>query len=98
MTIRLRDKDGLMIGKASDKPILVTHVYTVEYPDVNKSSVAANDTVENIFAQVDGKGDRHVLFEDIIDYINYGSEVNQQDAFITTKNGKKIRMDKTKGW
>jgi hypothetical protein len=52
VTKRLRDKDGLPIGKANDNRILDTRMYQVEYPDGHKASLAANAIAENMFAQV----------------------------------------------
>lgn len=98
VTKRLRDKDGLPIGKANNNPILDTRMYEVEYPDGHKASLAANAIAENMFAQVDDEGNRHVLFEEIVDHRTDGSEVKQQDAFITTHNGNKRRRETTKGW
>jgi hypothetical protein len=98
VTRRLRDKDGLPIGKANKNPILDTRMYEVEYPDGHKASLAANAIAENMFAQVDDEGNRHVLFEEIVDHRTDGSEVKQQDAFITTRNGNKRRRETTKGW
>jgi hypothetical protein len=53
---------------------------------------------ENMFAQVDDEGNRHVLFEEIIDHRTDGTEVKQQDSFLTTRNGNKRRRETTKGW
>jgi hypothetical protein len=86
VTKRLRDKDGLPIGMADNNPILDTRMYEVEYPDGHKASLAANAIAENMFAQVDDEGNRHVLFEEIIDHRADGSEIKQQDAFTTTRN------------
>jgi hypothetical protein len=98
VTKRLRDKDGLPIGKANDNPILDTRMYQVEYSDGHKASLAANAIAENMFAQVDAEGNRHVLFKEIIDHRTDGSELNQQDAFITTRSGTKRRRETTKGY
>jgi hypothetical protein len=95
---RLKDKDGLPIGKANNNPILDTRMYEVEYKDGHKASLAANAIAENMFAQVDDEGNRHVLFEEIVDHRTDGSEVKQQDAFITTRTGTKRRKETTKGW
>jgi hypothetical protein len=95
---RLKDKDGLPIGKANNNPILDTRMYEVEYKDGHKASLAANAIAENMFAQVDDEGNRHVLFEAIVDHRTDGSEVKQQDAFITTRTGTKRRKETTKGW
>jgi hypothetical protein len=68
VTKRLKDKDGLPIGRANNNPILDTRMYEVEYPDDHKASLAANATEENMFAQVDEEGNRHALFKEIIEH------------------------------
>jgi hypothetical protein len=73
-------------------------MYEVEFPDGHKASLAANAIAENMFAQVDDEGNRHVLFEEIIDHRTDGTEVKQQDAFLTTRNGNQRRRETTKGW
>jgi hypothetical protein len=98
VTKRLKDKDGLPIGRANNNPILDTRMYEVEYPDGHKASLAANAIAESTFAQVGDEGNRHVLFEEIIEYRTDGTEVKQQDAFLTTRNGNKCRRETTKGW
>jgi hypothetical protein len=94
---RLRDGNGLPIGTANNNPILDTRMYEVEYPDGHKAALAANAIAENMFAQTDMEGNRHVLFEVIIDHRADGSELKQQDAFITTRSGTKRRRATTKG-
>jgi hypothetical protein len=63
VTKRLKDKDGKPIGMANNNPILDTRLYEVEYPDGYKASLAANAIAENMWAQVDDEGNRHVLFD-----------------------------------
>jgi hypothetical protein len=60
--------------------------------------MSANNIAQNLFAQVDEEGNRHVLFDEIIDHRTDGSEVKQQDAFIVNKKGNKRRVETTKGW
>ena len=55
-------KGGLLILKTSDNPILNTLLYEIQYPYGHKASLAANAIAENMFAQVDGEGNRNVLF------------------------------------
>ena len=98
VTKRLRDKDGLPIGTANDNPILDTRIYDMEIPDGHKSSLAANAIAENLFAQVDDEGNRHVLFDEITSHRTNGKELKQQDAFITTSQGTKRRKETTIGW
>lgn len=95
---RLRDKDGLPISTANDNPILDSRDYEVEFQDGYKASLAANAIAENLFAQIDDEGNRHVLFQEIIDYRTTGKQVLQQDAFITTRMGTRRRRETTLGW
>ncbi len=95
---RLRDKDGLPIGTAHDNPILDTRMYEVEFQDGHKASLAANVIAENLFAQIDDEGNRHVLFEEIMDHRTNGRQVLQQDAFILNRSGTRRRRETTIGW
>ncbi|KAI2499334.1 Reverse transcriptase (RNA-dependent DNA polymerase) [Fragilaria crotonensis] len=94
----MRDKDGLPIGTANDNPILDSRLYEVEFQDGYKTSLAANAIAENLFAQIDDEGNRHVLFQEIIDHRTNGKQVLQQDAFITTRTGTRRRRETTVGW
>ena len=67
--ICLRDKGDILIVKSGYNLVLEICVYEVEYPDGNKASIDSNEIAENMFAQVDGEGNIHVLFEEIIDQI-----------------------------
>jgi hypothetical protein len=95
---RLKDADGVPIGRPHNNPIMDTRMYEVEYPDGHKAALAANAIAENMFAQTDMEGNRHVLFEEITDHRTDGSEVKQQDAFIKTRSGTERRRETTKGW
>ena len=68
VTKRLRDAQGLPIGTANENPILDTNMYEVEYLDGFTTSMAANSIAENMFAQVDEAGNRHVLFDEIVEH------------------------------
>ena len=98
VTKRLRDANGLPIGVADDNPMLDTRIYEVEYLDGHKASLTANTIAQNLFAQVDKEGNRHVLMDEIIDHRVDGTEVKQIDAFVTTSSGTKRRRQTTKGW
>ena len=94
----MKDANGIPIGTAHDNPLLDTRMYEVEYVDGKKVALSANHIAENLFAQVDDEGNRHVLMHEIIDHRTNGQEVKQQDAFLTTKMGTKWRREMTKGW
>jgi hypothetical protein len=65
---RSKDKDGLPISKANNNPILDTRMHEAEHKDGHKASLAANAIAENMFAQVDDEGNRHVLFQEIVNH------------------------------
>jgi hypothetical protein len=98
VTKRMRDENGMPIGTANDNPILDSRVYEVEFLDGHKEAMAANTIAENMFAQVDEEGNRHVILEEIIDHRTDGHAVTMDDAFITNSRGVKRRRDTTKGW
>jgi hypothetical protein len=72
---RMRDKDGLPIGTANDNPILDSRMYEVEFQDGYRTSLAANAIAENLFAQIDDEGNRHVMFQEVIDNRTNGKQV-----------------------
>ena len=95
---RLRDANSLPIGTSNENPILDSCVYEVEYRDGHKASMTANSIVQNLFAQVDAKGNCHGLFDEIFDHRTDGTEIKQQDAFLNTRTGTCLRRETTKGW
>jgi hypothetical protein len=97
VTKHLKDKDGLPIGRANNNPVLDTRMCEVEYPYGHKASLAANTIAENMFAQVGDEGNRHVLFEKIIDHRTDGTEVKQQDAFLKNGSTAWVSMKDIKG-
>ena len=68
VTKRLKDINGLPIGTANENPILDTIVYEVEYVDGHKASLTANAITQNMCAQVNDKGNIHLLFDEIINH------------------------------
>ena len=75
-----------------------TILYEVEYVDGLKASLTANAIAQNMFAQVNDKGNRHVLFDKIINHFRTALALKQADAFIVTSSGNMRRQDTTKGW
>ena len=73
-------------------------MYEVEYQDGHKASLSANAIAQNMFAKVDEEGNRHILFQEIVDHRVDGKEFKQQDAFITTNTGTRRRRETTQGW
>ena len=95
---QLRDANGLPIGTSNENPILDSRVYKVEYQDGHKASMTENEIAQNLFAQVDAEGNHHGLFDEIADHRTDGTDIKQQDAFLTTRTGTRCRRETTKGW
>jgi hypothetical protein len=52
---------------------------------------------KNMIAQVDDKGNKRALFEEMMDHWTDGLEVKQQDAFIAACAGTEHHRETTKG-
>ena len=87
VTKRLKEANGLPIGTANGNPILDTRMYEVEYVDGHKTSLTANAITQNMFAQVNDKGNIHVLFDKIIDHRSTTLALKQANTFIITSSG-----------
>ena len=98
VTKRLKDANGLPIGTVIENPVLDTRVYKVKYVDGHKASLTANAIAQNMFAQVNDEGNRHVLFDQIINHRCTALALKQAEAFIVTISGNRQRQDTTKGW
>ena len=92
------DTTGIPIGTKHDNTILDTRVYEVEYLDVHKASLAANNIAENIFSKVDEEANIFVPFDDIADHHVDSTENMQQDDFNISNNGDNRLRETTKGW
>ena len=98
VTKRLKDAHGNPIGTANDNPILDTRMYEVQFADGYKQAMTANVIAENMFANVDEEGHRHLLLDSIIDFRKTKNAIRKEDAFITSSSGTKRRKETTRGW
>ena len=73
-------------------------MYEVDYQDSHTAVLAANLIAENLFSQVYEEGNRSVLFDEIVDVRTDGTQVLQQDAFVTMSIGTQRQVITTKGW
>ena len=81
----MRDKNGLTIDISPNNQILDTRLYKLEYKDSNRYSLVTNALAKNMFSQFNGEVNWHVLSQEIVDHRYNGTEVKNQDAFITTR-------------
>jgi hypothetical protein len=65
---RKRDSNGDPIGKSNGNPLLDTRLYMVEFSDGHHEEFSANFIAENMFAQIDIEGKRHLLISEIVDH------------------------------
>ena len=95
----LCDKEGQPIGMANENPMLETQEYKVEFLDGHHESLSANVIMQHMFLQVDEKGHRHLLLDDIIDFCRVDTAVDKVDAFVVIQNGVRQHCKLTKrGW
>ena len=77
-----------------------THYKTQEnllFKDGVSESLSASLIAQNLYSQIDEKGNRHILLKDIFDHRQSNSAIDKGDAFIMMKNGVKRRCEtKTK--
>ena len=97
ITKNLCDANGPPFENSSDKPILDTHIYEVEYADSEKSALSANLIAKNISAQIDKEGNLHVLMDKITDHMFDEAAVKSHDAFMTTYSVTKRRSHTMEG-
>ena len=65
---RAVDQDGQPIGRPSNNPLLEIRRYEVEYLDGTTEVLTANIIAENLLAQVDDQGHRHLMIDEIEDH------------------------------
>ena len=87
VTKRLKDANGVPIGTSNENLILNTQMYEVKYVDGHKASLTANAITQNMFALVNDEGNRHVLFDKIIDHRCTALNLKHANAFIVTSSG-----------
>ena len=68
VTKRKRDNDGNPIGQRNNIPILDTREYEVQFGDGSTLEYTANLVAENMMAQSDPEGNRHMIFKEIVDH------------------------------
>lgn len=95
---RAKGDDGRVVGTHHENPFLNSIVYDVEFPDGAVKQYAANMIAENILAQVDSEGYHHRLLEAIVDYGTDGTAVTKEDAYVTTRRGRRRLRQTTIGW
>ena len=89
------DKDGKIIGNASEHPQLNTVLYDVQCWDGAIRQYRANVIAENILSQVDLDGNVGVHLQSIVDHRREADAVRREE--LTGANNSKLRFT-TRGW
>ena len=94
-TVKRRAVDhlGQPIGIAHSNPIMDTRMYDIEYLGGTIETVTANLIAENILSQVDERGHRQLLLDEIIDH----KYIGDSNARITGRGRKRPRYS-AKDW
>ena len=95
---RAVDDDNRPIGRPSNNPLLDSRQYEVEYIDGTTDVLTANIIAENLLAQVDDKGHRHLMIDEIEDHRKDQDAVSKEQGTITTPSGLQRKKKTTKGW
>ena len=74
-----RDGDGNLIGHSSSNPYLDTSLYKVEFSDGHVKAYAANLIAENIYKQLDDKGNKYRLIVEIINHEKDATAFQEQN-------------------
>jgi hypothetical protein len=90
VTKQIYNKFGDPVGKRNDNPKLDTRMFEVVMDDGAIAEYTANMIAENLYAQVDEEGNRHLIFKDIIDHRCDNNAVLEKHIDKPTRT--------TKGW
>ena len=90
--------DGTPLGTQSNNILLDTSMYEVEFNDGDMEVMAANTIAENLLAQVDELGQRHLMMEEIIDHRVLKDAIPKSKGTFKTKQGTTRQVRTTRGW
>ena len=95
---RQKGLDGKPIGRRHNNPLFDTRTYSVKFPGGVLHMYTANVVAENLHAQLDSEGRRHLMMREIIGHRRNGDAVERKDGFVLSSNGNKHPKRTTKGW
>ena len=98
VTMRKRDRDGNVIGRANDNPILDTREYVVEFDTGEVTDQTANVIAQNLYSQCDEDGHKILLFDSIIDHRRSTTALTKNEQRFSGSNGREYFKRSTAGW
>ena len=90
VTGRKRDRDGNVIGRANDNPILDTREYVVEFDTGEVTDQTANVIAQNLYSQCDEDGHKILLFDSIIDHRRSTTALMKNEQRFSGNNGRAV--------
>ena len=95
---RVKDTYDNPIGNKNDNYILDTREYKVVFEDGSTDIYTSNIIMENIYSQIDDKGNLFVLMDDIIDHKRDATAIDKSNGTYYTKTGTLRKKITTAGW
>ena len=97
---RVRDDEGRLIGMKhpTNNLLLDTRLYEVEYLDGSSEVLSVNILAENILAQVDEDGHRHLMIDEISDHRTTKDAIPKEKGTFKTRSGATRKVRTTRGW
>lgn len=95
---RAVDEEGKPIGMPSDNPLMDQRQYEIEYMDGRTEILTANIIAENLLAQVDDDGHRHLLIDEIEDHRILEDAIPKEQGTFVTNTGRTRKKRTTRGW
>jgi hypothetical protein len=90
--------DSEPIGCAHNNPLFDAREYKVEFMDGTHEKYQANIITENMYAQVNDKGNEFLLLDEITDHRSDASAIQIADGTIRSANSSEKPKKMTRGW
>ena len=95
---RKTDAEGKPVGTAHNNPLLDSREYEIEYIDGRIETMTANLIAENLLAQVDDEGHRHLLIDEIEDHKALPEAIPKDQGTYVAASGLPKPKRTTRGW
>ena len=95
---RALDDDGTPMGTHNPNILIDNSIYEVEFANGDVDLLAANVIAENLLAQIDEQGHRHLMLGEILDHRVLEDAIPISKGTYKTKQGTTRRVQTTRGW
>ena len=95
---RSTDDEGKPLGRPSNNPLTDHRLYDVEFLDGRIQTMSANVIAENLIAQVDDDGRRHLFLDEIIDHRRLDTAIPKSQGTYISRSGFERKKLTTRGW